>query len=42
MGQDRLNNLSRLSVESDIEKHTDFDTVIRSFAKKKACKKNQI
>ena len=39
MGQDRLNNLARLSVESDIEKHTDFDTVIRSFAKKKACKK---
>jgi len=38
MGQDRLNNLARLSIESDIAKHIDFDTVIRSFAKKKARK----
>jgi hypothetical protein len=38
MGQDRLNNLARLSIESDIAKHIDFDTVIRSFANKKARK----
>ena len=38
MSQDRLNNLSRLSIESDIAKQIDFDTVIRSFAKKKARK----
>jgi len=36
--QDRLNNLARLSIESDIAKHIDFDTVVRSFAKKKARK----
>jgi len=36
MGQDRLNNLARLSIESDIAKHINFDTVTRSFAKKKA------
>jgi len=38
MGQDRLNNLARLNIECDIAKHIDFDTVIRSFAKKKARK----
>ena len=38
MSQDRLNNLARLSIESDIAKQIDFDTVIRSFAKKKARK----
>ena len=38
MSQDRLNNLARLSIESGIAKQIDFDTVIRSFAKKKARK----
>ena len=38
MGQDRLTNLARLSIESDIAKQIDFDSVIRSFAKKKASK----
>ena len=38
MSQDRLKNLARLSIESDIAKQIDFDTVIRSFAKKKARK----
>ena len=38
MDQDRLNSLARLSIESDIVKHIDFDTVIRSFAKNKARK----
>ena len=38
MSQDHLNNLARLSIESDIAKQIDFDTVIRSFAKKKARK----
>ena len=38
MGQDRLTNLARLSIESDIAKQIDFDSVIRSFAKKKARK----
>ena len=38
MSQDRLNNLTRLSIESDIAKQIDFDSVIRSFAKKKARK----
>jgi len=38
MDQDRLNSLARLSIESDIAKHIDFDTVIRSFAKNKARK----
>ena len=33
--QDRLSNLARLSIESNIAKK-DFDTVIRSFAKKNA------
>ena len=34
MGWDHLNNLARLSIESDIAKQMEFDTVIRSFAKK--------
>ena len=38
MKQDRLNNLARLSIESGIVKQIDFDTVIRSFANKKARK----
>ena len=38
MSQDRLNNLARLSIESGIAKHKDFDTVSRSFANKKAYK----
>ena len=38
MDQDRLNSLARLSIESDIAKHIDFNTVIRSFAKNKARK----
>ena len=38
MGQDRLNYLARLSIESDIAKQIDFDNVICSFAKKKARK----
>ena len=38
MKQDRLNNLARLSIESGIAKQIDFDTVIRSFANKKARK----
>ena len=38
MSQDRLNNLARLSIESDIAKQIDFDTAIRSFAKKKTRK----
>ena len=38
MGQDRLINLARLSIESDIARKIDFDNVIRSFAKKKARK----
>ena len=36
MGQDRLNNLAMLSIESDIAKQIDFDTVVRCFANKKA------
>lgn len=36
MSQDRLNNLARLSIESGIARQINFDTVIRSFAKKKA------
>ena len=35
MGQIRLNNLARLSIQSDIAKQIDFDTVIRGFAKRK-------
>ena len=35
MGQDRLINLARLSIESDIARKIDFDDVICSFAKKK-------
>ena len=38
MNQDRLTNLARLSIESDILKQIDFDSVIGSFAKKKAGK----
>ena len=38
MGQDHLPNLARLSIESDIAKQIDFDSVICSFAKKKARK----
>ena len=38
MSQDRLINLARLNIESDIAKQIDFDSVIRSFAKKKARK----
>ena len=38
MGQDRLNSLARLSIESNIAKQIDFDNVIRNFAKKKARK----
>ena len=38
MKQDRLNNLARLRIESGIAKQIDFDTVIRSFANKKARK----
>ena len=38
MGQDRLINLARLSIESDIAKKIDFDGVICSFAKIKARK----
>ena len=38
MSQDRLNNLARLSIESDIAKQIDFDTVVRSFDKKKVRK----
>ena len=37
-GQDHLNNMARLNIESDIAKQIDFDTVIRSLDKKKACK----
>ena len=33
-----LNNLARLSIESGIAKQIDFETVIRSFANKKARK----
>ena len=33
MGQDRLNNLARLSIESDIADQIDFDTIIRSFSR---------
>ena len=36
MSQDRLNNLTRCSIESGIAKQIEFDTVICSFAKKKA------
>ena len=36
MSQDRLSNRDRLSILSDIAKQIDFDTVIRSFGKKKA------
>ena len=35
MVQNRLTNLARLSFESDIAKHIDFDGVICSFAKKR-------
>ena len=35
MGQDRLNNLARLSIESDIAKQIDFDSVIRSFGQER-------
>ena len=38
MGQDRLTHLARLSIESNIAKQINFDSVIRSFAKKKARK----
>ena len=38
MNQNRLNNLARLSIESGIAKQIDFDTLIRSFANKKARK----
>ena len=38
MGLDRLNNLARLSVASDIEKQVDFDAVIRSLAKKRCAR----
>ena len=38
IGQDCLNNLARLSFESEIAKYIDFDNVICSFASKKACK----
>ena len=36
MGQVRLNNLDMLRIESVIAEHIDFDTVIRSFVKKRA------
>ena len=38
IGQDRPINLDRLSIESEIAKQLDFDSVIRSFAEKKARK----
>ena len=38
MGQDQLTNLAGLSIESDIAKKVNFDSVICSFAKKKARK----
>ena len=38
MVQDRLRNLVRLIIESDIANKIDVDTVIRSFANKKARK----
>ena len=38
MGQDHVTNLARLSIKSDIAKQIDFDSVIRSFGKKKASK----
>ena len=34
MGQDRLNNLARLSIEPDIAKNIDFDTVIAVLPRK--------
>ena len=36
--QDRLTNLAGLSIESDIAKQIDSDSVVCSFAKKKVCK----
>ena len=38
MGQNRLPNLARLSIESDIAKQIQYVSAIRSFAKKKARK----
>ena len=38
MSQERLVDLARLSIESDLAKTIDFDDVIRNFARKKARK----
>ena len=42
MGQNRLTNLARLSIESDIAKHIDFDGVICSFTKQKGTQGNAV
>ena len=40
MAQDCLTSLAILSIEKDISRTTDFDTVIDTFAKRKARKIN--
>jgi len=42
MGQDRLNSLARFSIESDIAKHIDFDTVISQFWQEKGTQGNPV